>query len=326
MILEEKELVLLNVKVCRYSEEYKKEWDDFVDHSKNGTFLFKRDYIDYHQDRFTDFSLIFKLRNKVVALLPAEIADRYVTSHGGLTYGGLIVDDHMTSQLALELLHQIQVILSIMDSKILIYKTVPIIYHKTPTQEDLFALTTFGANIIRRDLLMTIDYAKIPPMQERRKRVLRKAKPILVLNQPEFDKFWPILTDNLQNRYKRNPVHTVEEIKLLHSRFPNNIRLYIGLLDSEIVGGAVIYKTDRVCHLQYNATTDMGREIGSMDIIINYLIGQYKDQCAYFDLGSCSDADFSWPFVNWGLIDYKYGFGARAIVHDTYRLLIKEGE
>lgn len=325
MILEEKELDTLNVKICRYSCDYNQEWNAFVDRSKNGTFLFDRDYIDYHQDRFTDFSLMFTLRNKIVALFPAEITDGCVTSHGGLTYGGLIVDEYMTPQLALEIMHQLRFICGEINTKILIYKTVPIIYHKTPTQEDLFALTAFGANVIRRDLLMVIDYGKMFPMQERRRRALKKAKPILILCQPEFDRFWPILTDNLQNRYKRDPVHTVEEIRLLHARFPDNIRLYIGLLEGEIVGGAVVYKTDKVCHLQYNATTDMGREIGSMDVIIDYLIGQYKNQCAYFDLGSCSDANFPWPFVNWGLIDYKGGFGARTIIHDTYGLLIKEG-
>lgn len=316
---------MLNVKIHRYSCDYNQEWNAFVDRSKNGTFLFDRDYIDYHQDRFTDFSLMFTLRNKVVALFPAEITDECVTSHEGLTYGGLIVDEYMTPQLALELIHQIQTILKDLKVKLLIYKTVPTIYHKMPAQEDLFALTAFGANVIRRDLLMVIDYANILPMQERRRRALRKAKPITILCQPEFDKFWPILTDNLQNRYKRNPVHTVEEIELLHTRFPDNIKLYVGLLEGEIVGGAVIYKTDKVCHLQYNATTDKGREIGSMDVIINFLIEQYKDQCAYFDLGSCSDSTSPWPFVNWGLIDYKYGFGARTVVHDTYGLLIKQG-
>ena len=37
----------------------KELWDQFIRQSKNGTFLFLRDYMDYHTERFTDHSLLF---------------------------------------------------------------------------------------------------------------------------------------------------------------------------------------------------------------------------------------------------------------------------
>ena len=33
-------------------------WDAFVRASKNGNFLFLRDYMEYHRDRFEDASLV----------------------------------------------------------------------------------------------------------------------------------------------------------------------------------------------------------------------------------------------------------------------------
>ncbi|MBQ6659691.1 MAG: GNAT family N-acetyltransferase, partial [Prevotella sp.] len=58
--------------IKRYNQEYADEWNQFVAQSKNGTFLFDRCYMDYHQDRFEDYSLMFYLDNKLYALLPAN--------------------------------------------------------------------------------------------------------------------------------------------------------------------------------------------------------------------------------------------------------------
>ena len=79
--------------IVRYSEERKSEWNDFVERSKNGTFLIDRNYMDYHSDRFADFSLMFYLKGKLYAVLPANVKDNTVYSHQGLTYGGLIMGE-----------------------------------------------------------------------------------------------------------------------------------------------------------------------------------------------------------------------------------------
>ena len=49
----------LQLSVVRYTSDQKIVWDSFVAASRNGTFLFMRDYMDYHADRFTDYSLMF---------------------------------------------------------------------------------------------------------------------------------------------------------------------------------------------------------------------------------------------------------------------------
>ena len=40
------------IEVTRYTARQSAEWNEFVERSKNGTFLFHRSYMDYHADRF----------------------------------------------------------------------------------------------------------------------------------------------------------------------------------------------------------------------------------------------------------------------------------
>ena len=46
------------IEIVRYTPGKASEWDAFVRKSKNATFLFYRGYMDYHADRFEDFSLM----------------------------------------------------------------------------------------------------------------------------------------------------------------------------------------------------------------------------------------------------------------------------
>jgi hypothetical protein len=65
-------------------------WDALVERSRNGNFLHRRGYMEYHADRFVDSSLIVERDSEVVAVFPANKQGSLVTSHGGLTYAGLI--------------------------------------------------------------------------------------------------------------------------------------------------------------------------------------------------------------------------------------------
>lgn len=89
--------------IKRYSDGCKDEWDDFVRDSRNGTFLFMRGYMDYHADRFADFSLMAYRDGRLHALLPAHCTATEFCSHRGLTYGGVVTDEKMTAALMLEL-------------------------------------------------------------------------------------------------------------------------------------------------------------------------------------------------------------------------------
>ena len=70
--------------IRRYTEADKAVWDTFVAQSKNGTFLFFRDYMDYHADRFRDHSLMIYLDGSLYALQIRHIGflrHEYTASH-----------------------------------------------------------------------------------------------------------------------------------------------------------------------------------------------------------------------------------------------------
>ncbi len=58
--------------IKRYSPADSQAWDRYVAKARNATFLFYRNYMDYHADRFTDHSLMFYVGNHLHSILPAK--------------------------------------------------------------------------------------------------------------------------------------------------------------------------------------------------------------------------------------------------------------
>jgi hypothetical protein len=309
------------VKVFNYAAEHKSAWDDFVARSKNGVFLFLRDYMDYHADRFADSSLMFEEdEGQLVAVMPASVEGTVVTSHAGLTFGGIVTDSTMKAGLMLEHFDALAAHLKQRGVGRLIYKAIPHIYHLAPAEEDLYALFRQGARLFRRDLSSTLNMSARPPFSKRRKRAINQAQKHEVEVAPSFDfeTFMAIEERVLAERHGVRPVHTAAELKLLASRFPDNIRLFAASRAGEMLAGVVIYESAQVAHAQYIGANDEGRRVGASDLIFDRLINDYYAQKKYFDFGiSTEDAGRR---LNEGLAENKQGFGARAVVHDFYEL------
>ena len=313
--------VKLNISVIKPSE--KDEWNAFVSNSKQGTFLFDRRYMDYHVDRFDDFSLIVRDQNEqIIALLPANIDGDQLVSHGGLTYGGFITDVKMTVSRMKTVFDSVIEFLVDHGVSAIDYKSVPSIYHTAPAEEDLYCLYSRGAGIYRRDVLSVIDYSNQFSYQSRRQRAIKKAvrTGLNVTQTTDFHSFWAILKRNLLKRYGVDPVHNADEIELLAKKFPQQIKLY-GAYDRSgvnILAGCVVYESRNVCHVQYNAASPEGKQMGAQDLIMDFLIRDNSQFKKYFDFGISTEKNGR--YLNKGLVEYKEGFGAKTIVHDFYHL------
>ena len=121
--------------IRRYTEADKAAWDAFVAQSKNGTFLFFRDYMDYHRDRFDDHSLMFYLDGRLYALLPANRVGETLYTHQGLSYGGLVMSSENTTAHVCTLFAELNVWLRDEGFSRVVYKAVPWIYHRLPSEE-----------------------------------------------------------------------------------------------------------------------------------------------------------------------------------------------
>lgn len=302
-----------------YTARSRDQWDDFTRQSRNGTFLFERDYMDYHAERFQDASLLFRdEEGDVVALFPASRAGTVVSSHGGLTYGGLILGSRVRTRDVLDILEAALVFYRDSGASRVLYKVVPRIYHRLASEDDLYALFRLGATLVRRDVSSTVQPAMRPAPQTRRLRGARKARSagVEVCESMDFEGFWPLLQATLSARHGVEPVHTVEEIVLLARRFPGSIRLFTAAEGAEVVAGTVIYETPRVAHAQYIACSSRGRALAALDLLFEELIGAVFRDKPYFDFGISTEGDGR--DLNVGLIEFKEGFGATATVHDFY--------
>lgn len=306
--------------IVRYTPELKAQWDSFVRKSRNGTFLFLRDYMDYHRQRFTDFSLLIFHKQSLVALLPLnKEADGSVASHSGLTYGGLITDKKGRAEKVMKMFECLNTWLRDAGITRVVYRPVPWIYHEMPAEEDLYALfNVCNARLTAREISSTIAQENKLAFSQSRKDCLRKADKagVKVTATNDFAAFWDILSSNLQQRYAVNPVHSLAEIMALASLFPHEIRLYAAYLDNEMVAGTVVYVMPRVVHVQYISASAKGKAVGALDILFRYLIDEVYVDKPYFDFGKSTED--RGRRLNEQLIFQKEGFGGRGVCYDTY--------
>lgn len=308
------------MEIRRYRREDKELWNSFVSKARNATFLFDRNYMDYHADRFDDNSFMFYHKGKLKAVLPANVAGDTLYSHQGLTYGGLLLDKKATVEDVLECFDSLNSWLRENGISKVVYKALPWIYQQYPSQEDLYALTwKCKAQLISRDISSSIVIDNKLKFAESRKSGIRKALSlnIEVGESNDVDGFWHVLEDNLGNRYNAKPVHTANEMKLLMSRFPNNIRLYVAKMNGEIVGGTLIYVTPQVVHTQYISASVEGKKHGALDLLFDYIINKVYANCRYFDFGKSTEQGGA--YLNEPLIFQKEGFGGRGVCYDWYQ-------
>lgn len=308
------------MEIRRYRREDKELWNSFVSKARNATFLFDRNYMDYHADRFDDNSFMFYHKGKLKAVLPANVAGDTLYSHQGLTYGGLLLDKKATVEDVLECFDSLNSWLRENGISKVVYKALPWIYQQYPSQEDLYALTwKCKAQLISRDISSTIVIDNKLKFAESRKSGIRKALSlnIEVGESNDVDGFWHVLEDNLGNRYNAKPVHTACEMKLLMSRFPNNIKLYVAKMNGEIVGGTLIYVTSQVVHTQYISASVEGKKHGALDLLFDYIINKVYANCRYFDFGKSTEQGGA--YLNEPLIFQKEGFGGRGVCYDWYQ-------
>jgi Acetyltransferase (GNAT) domain len=304
--------------VERYEPAARGEWDDAVKRARARHFLFERDYMDYHADRFADASLIVLRDGDLVAVLPGSRHDDDVVSHGGLTFGGLLSGPGMTVSNTVAALDAITATLRADGVRRLVYKAVPHIYHVAPAEEDLHALHAAGARLVRRDVSAAVAGGAAADYSEERRRAIRRgASAGLELGESgQIEAFMELVTEVLQTRHGVEPVHTPAEMRLLADRFPGRIRLWTASAGGEIVAGALIYETPVVAHAQYIANGPRGRDLGAGDVLFDHLLtAVYSDK--WFDFGISNEREGE---LNAGLMRNKEGFGARAVVHDRYLL------
>ncbi len=313
------------VEVRRYSQGCKEEWDNFNNHSKYQMFMFNRDYMDYHNDRFVDHSLIFyDEKGKVIALMPCSEHGEELKSHGGLTYGGFITDENMRQNLMMECFEAMKLYCKNNGIRQIEYKAIPHIYHLQPAEEDIYALCYFGASITKIEASTVINLTNPIKMSKLRRRQIKKSSKEGVLididdSKEAYDEFMKLQDDVLLERHNVHAVHTAKEMYMLHECFSENIHLYTAKKYGQIIGGAILYIYKNVIHTQYLCASNEARINGALDAVVDRIIDDNSHSKLWLDFGISTEQ--GGHSLNEGLINQKEGFGGRTEVYYTWNFM-----
>lgn len=303
-----------------YNPSLKNEWDSFVENTANATFLHRRDYMDYHSDRFRDCSVLIRNdKGKIVALLPACFEDKTVYSHKGLTYGGMLVARrHFAPAQMVEAFNLLLSHFRNMGMKKLIYKPVPHIFTPYPSEADIFALSQAGATISRCQLSSAIPLNN--PLlfnDSSRQRASNNIFNYVISSSP--DEFWQLLNSVLSSRHETKPVHSLQEIQLLMNRFPNNIKLTLARAsDNSLLAGALLFITSQTVHFQYIAVSDDGRKAGVFPWLVKQIITNECNGKQFLDFGTSNIPETN--ELDTGLSNQKYFLGGRPVAFLSFAL------
>jgi hypothetical protein len=300
-------------------------WNEFIGKSKNQTFLFHRDFMDYHMDRFEDYSLmIYDHSGELTGVLPANIStesSNTVVSHQGLTYGGLVVDKEVKLKNVLAHFYHLLSFLSANGIEQLRLKQFPAFFNENPTDEIEYVLFLLDAVLYRRDVAMVIDQKNRIPYTGNIRREGSKAEKAgaEIKESIDMNAFWTnVLEPNLKLRFGVNPVHSLEEINRLKAKFPEQIRQFDVLFQDEIVAGSTFFIANNVVHCQYIAANELGRKTGALNYLFKHLIDHTFQAYRYFDFGIVNENDGK--AINEGMLFWKESFGGRSQRHDFYTI------
>lgn len=314
------------ISVVRYRDNLRGIWDDFCRNAKNPLFIFERNFMEYHKDRFLDHSLLFYDDDEVIAILPMNESSDELFSHAGLTYGGFITNGKMKQHTMNECMEVLILYAREKGFKGITYKAIPHIYHVQPAEEDRYALFLNNAEIIKMEPATVVKLSHPLKMPKGRKAQISRAKREgvevrILTDKKDFDQFMDLENRVLGKYHDAHAVHSGNEMYLLYSLFPEAIHLYGAFQQEELIAGAIIYEYGQLIHTTYLAASDVARTNGALDLTISAMLNDYKDKKIWFDFGISSEN--GGRLMNLGLIAQKEGFGGRTNIYDTWRIQVK---
>jgi hypothetical protein len=308
------------IDIIPYSAAQKQEWNDVISEADNGHFMFNRDFMEYHSDRFQDNSFVVFYDDKIIAVIPGNIVGDKWYSHQGLSFGGLFIKPKYNRVIMVDkIFESLFAKLQEIGVQSIIYKFIPYIYHKKPCDSDIYVLSKKQITKDICEVSSAINLSNRNKFSELRIRGKKKANKagIVYAQSDEWQSFWNILAERLGSKYEKKPVHSLEEIISLKNSFPDNIKLFTATEQNEgVCAGVVVFETNTVAHCQYISSSDFGMNLSALDGLFDFLINHYATNVKqYFNFGiSTEDAG---KVLNENLIQYKEGFGAQSMVHIT---------
>lgn len=310
----------MGIRIERYRQECAAEWAEVLHAARNGIFQFERGFIEYHGERFVDMSAVAYIDERPVAIIPAAFDSQTsrVTSHPGLTFGGPVFVRYLRGDTAIGVIEAMLDSFREWGATSCLVKLLPETSATYPSAEAAYALWRKGFQLVRRDLSSLLPLDGSLPFNESKRQAIKKArKHGLVVTAIGTDAFHDLLTQVLLDQHAARPVHSKAELTLLLTRFPTNILVRGAVLEGRLLAGTLVFNYGHVWHTQYLASSDEGRTLGALDLVIAETMNEARGAGATF-ISFGTSTENGGQILNQGLLWQKESYGARSIVHDFY--------
>lgn len=319
--------------IKKYNSNLRKVWDSFVKKSSNGTMFQTQKFLTYHIDRqFINHSLMFLLKNKIIALFPAcEIVNKQrhiLYSHGGASYGGFVFKQDLSYDIMNEVVLAFDkyCVSNHFNSTVLIPS--PNIYSDNHNASFNYCLRwnnfkeveTYISHVANIGFSKTIEQL----LNKRKKRYIKKleeAQTFIIKESNSFGAFYPVLLESKKN-YNIKPTHTLDELLLIKHLFKKDIILLLSFDNDVVVGGSLIFViNNNVGLVFYNVVLNKYKnsQLASYQFYKSMQLCK-KRGLQYIDFGVSHIPQDKNPLTpKLSLISFKEQFGAFGVMRHVYK-------
>ena len=313
-----------------FDEKDANSWDEFVEHSNNGTLFHRRRFLGYHPEgRFRDASLVLKEKDKWAACFPACLIEeggrKVLFSHRGATFGGFVVEEASSFREAFGLVEALLMHAKSAGIHRIVLTPSPHIYQTRLSDNLTFAMIQKGFTYLKQEVssVLSLD----PEMETNLRRFKPEARTayrraeklgVEVRRSEDFATFYHILEQNLRLRHNVRPTHTLEELERLHSLFPERILLQAAFVEDRMIAGVVIFTCNpRALMAFYISHDDDYQQYRAVNLLFHDIIKEAISRgFHYLDFGIFT-VDMK---PNWDLGRFKESFGAGGVLRDTLQI------
>jgi hypothetical protein len=321
--------------IIRYNPELRKEWEELLIHSNNGTIFHSHQFFDYHPaEKFCHHHLMFKMRGKYRALFTAaEIESEKgweLRSHPGASYGGFVIRPEADFQDYFNMVGALVDYAQKSGFQAIRLTQTPLIYYRHPIQGIEYALYHHGFQTELCALTQSVNLQSlkdniIDSLVDKTRNAFRQAlkkgmvySEGVALSAENLSDFHRILTEN-RRFLGVKPTHTLEELIRLAELIPDKLHLAFAEKDGVKVAGLLHFICNPqvvllfyVCHLR-----DKQDLKSAPFLLANSLKWAKENGYQELDFG-ISTVEKGLP--NPGLLKFKENFCTRPFLRNTYRI------
>ena len=301
------------MEIKKFTLDYTDKWDDFVNnYSLNGTIYHTRKFLNYHNEKFIDTSILIYNNNNLVCVVPCCLSNGINFSHKGATYGGPVLTKNKLYVHEIE--NIINMIFDYYDNKfecrmandIYFEEPINMLYYmigkKLNIKLELSWYIKSGTNLIenitnKRNKDNLIKMSQNP-----------NYKFYSTTDTYDYMMYYDILKKNLVTNHNSNPTHTLEEFIHIKDILGYKQELFIvkNIIDNIILAGVYVIKVTDICWYTFYITRNI--DIKNSGIMVIYIMNQISEiakenNIKYVDYGISTEN--TGMILNIGLSEFK---------------------